>query len=184
MKRYHNIESVIAIMLLGGVTVWLALVLAKMYGSFPGISWLLLGCGLVWIPLVLVSLTFLIVWLAELIINLKEYDYQYHTYKTLKDAMHGMTLNTIGPIYGVERLPGETNRYFEFRILVAATKGNKIYVKKLKPKPRPATGAKLDKVASKYGLQRHHNESDTHLQDRVREAVMKRLDEKLEGGKA
>ena len=184
MKRHHNIEGVALLMILGGLAVWLAVLLAKLNGNLGGVSWLLIGCGIVWIPTLLVALAFGLVWIAELIINLREYEYRWHTYRTLKDAMHGMTLNTLGPIYGVERYPGEINRHFERRILAVAAKGDKAYIKKMKPKPKPATGDRLDKIAQKYGLQRYKNETDKHLQGRVREAVMKRLDEKLEGGKA
>jgi len=43
-----------------------------------------------------------------------------HTYNTLKSAMHGMTLNTIGKLYGVQREKGEDNRHYERRILKVA----------------------------------------------------------------
>ncbi len=43
------------------------------------------------------------------------------TYFTLKSAMHGMTLNTIGNLYGVRRVKGECNRHYERRILKTAT---------------------------------------------------------------
>ena len=44
------------------------------------------------------------------------------TYKTLKSAMHGMTLNTIGRLYDVERERNEDNRSYERRILKVASK--------------------------------------------------------------
>ncbi len=43
-----------------------------------------------------------------------------NTAKTLKYSMEGMTLNAIGPIYGVKRVPGEKNRRYKRRILKAA----------------------------------------------------------------
>lgn len=184
MKRNQNIEAVNALVMLGGATVWLALVLAKMYGSFPGVSWVLLGCGIVWIPCALVCAVFGVVWLVELPGRIRELDRKRHTYRTLKDAMHGMTLNTIGPIYGVDRRPGEPNRIYELRILKAAATADKIRMERPRPMPRPATGTALDKIAEKHGITRYKNESDKHLQARVREAVARELDEKLEGGKA
>ena len=42
-------------------------------------------------------------------------------YRTLKSAMHGMTLNTIGRLYGLERQKNEDNRKYEKRILKVAS---------------------------------------------------------------
>ena len=183
MKRL-NAEAVAILSMITGGAVWLLLVLVKALGGLQGISWMLLGCGVAWIPCAVVALAYLIELAAKLIRNLQEIRYQLHTYYALKDAMHGMTLNTIGPIYGVQRLSGEENKYFELRILAHAARGGKVHTMKLKVTPKPATGEKLDEIAKKHGLTRYKNESDKHLQDRVREAVMKRLTESLEGGQA
>lgn len=40
--------------------------------------------------------------------------------RTVWDAMEGLTLNSVGPIYGVKRQPGENNRSYKRRILRAA----------------------------------------------------------------
>ena len=45
-----------------------------------------------------------------------------HAYRTLKSAMHGMTLNTIGKLYEVERQKNEDNRSYEKRILKVASR--------------------------------------------------------------
>lgn len=45
---------------------------------------------------------------------------RWNTYRTLKRALHGMTLNHIGKLYGVRRENGEDNRRFERRILKVA----------------------------------------------------------------
>ncbi len=45
-----------------------------------------------------------------------------HAYYTLKSAMHGMTLNTIGKLYDVEREKNEDNRSYERRILKTASR--------------------------------------------------------------
>ena len=184
MDKKKSMLGAVSAELLVGVAVWLALVILKALGALPGINWITVLFGMLWLPISLISLLYIVVGAAGIIRWIREVVYKIHTALTLKDAMHGMTLNTLGPIYGVERYPGEINRHFELRILAAAAKGNKAYVKKLQPKPKPATGDRLDKIAQKYGLQRYKNETDKHLQGRVREAVMKRLDEKLEGGKA
>ena len=43
-----------------------------------------------------------------------------HNYRVLKRALHGMTLNHIGKLYGVRRKNGEDNRRYERRILKVA----------------------------------------------------------------
>lgn len=45
-----------------------------------------------------------------------------HAYRTLKSAMHGMTLNTIGKLYEVDRQKNEDNRSYEKRILKVASR--------------------------------------------------------------
>jgi len=45
-----------------------------------------------------------------------------HAYHTLKSAMHGMTLNTIGRLYEVERQKNEDNHSYEKRILKVASR--------------------------------------------------------------
>ena len=127
---------------------------------------------------------FLLAEAIELIRRLREAARRIHTALTLKDAMRGMTLNTLGPIYGVERQSGEINRHYEQRILFAAATKDKLHMKRTAPIPKPATGDALDKVAKKYGVKRDDGESDKHLQDRVRAAITKNMNEQLEGGKA
>lgn len=184
MKKRLNAEEVVTIALIGGGILWAVLALIKAFGGLQGISWLLLACGVAYIPFALVVLAYLIEVVAWLSRNLSEIQYRLHTYRVLKSSMHGLTLNTIGPLYGVDRIPGEGNKYFEFRILLQAARGGKAFVKKQKPAPKPATGKKLDAVAKKHGLVRQKDESDDHLQDRIREVIMKRLNDQLEGGKA
>lgn len=183
-RQRLNAETVVILMGISGCAVWVALAVVKLLGGLPLLSWPLLCSGLILIPPVLICAAFLLVGAYDLIRKLPDMNQQHHTYHMLKDAMHGLTLNTIGPIYGVDRRPGESNRLYEFRILKTAATADKIRIKRTKPVPRPATGAALDKIAEKYGLTRFKNESDKHLQGRVREAVTRELDEKLEGGKA
>lgn len=42
------------------------------------------------------------------------------TYLKLKHVFYGFTLNSIGPVYGLKRIEGETNRKYERRILKVA----------------------------------------------------------------
>ena len=183
-RQRLNAEAAIILMGISGCAVWVALAVVKLLGRLPLLSWPVLCSGLILIPTALICSVFLLVGACDLIRKLPDINRQHHTYHTLKDAMHGMTLNTIGPIYGVDRRPGEPNRIYELRILKAAATADKIRMKRTTPIPKPATGAALDKIAERHGITRYKNESDKHLQARVREAVARELDEKLEGGKA
>lgn len=93
----------------------------------------------------------------------------------LRESMEGLTLNSIGPIYGVRRQQGEKNREYKRRILKAARTLDTVNVQNV---PAPATGQKLDAIATKHGLRRFKGETDEHLQERIRQAVLR----KLEGG--
>lgn len=48
--------------------------------------------------------------------------------RTLRSSMEGLTLNSVGPIYGVKRQPGENNRSYKRRILRAARTADTVNV--------------------------------------------------------
>lgn len=103
--------------------------------------------------------------------------------RVLWDAMHGLTLNSIGPIYGVSRKPGEPNKEYESRILKAARTVDKVnLVAPLEAPYTPATGLKLDAIAAKHGLERQPGESDEALQERIRTAVIEKLERRTKNG--
>lgn len=93
----------------------------------------------------------------------------------LRESMEGLTLNNIGPIYGVRRQRGEKNRDYKRRILKAARTLDTVNAQNA---PAPATGRKLDDIARRHGIQRLKGETDEHLQERIRQAVLT----KMEGG--
>lgn len=95
--------------------------------------------------------------------------------RSLWDSMEGLTLNSIGPIYGVRRQQGEKNRSYKRRILKAARTLDTVNVQAAR---KPATGQSLDNIARKYSLRRFKGETDKHLQERIRQAAL----EKLKGG--
>lgn len=167
-----------------GLMVWVGLLIAKALGAFPGVSWITIIFGMLWIPAVLTLLLFAILSAKSIVRKLHRIADGLHTAHVLKSSMHGMTLNTLGPVYGVERQPGEFNRHYEQRILYAAATRDDLRMYRKPDAPRPATGEKLDAIAEENGLKRNKGESDKHLQDRVRAAITKNLNEQLEGGKA
>lgn len=92
--------------------------------------------------------------------------------RTLWESMEGLTLNNVGPIYGVRRQPGEKNRDYKRRILRAARTLDTVNVQNA---PTPATGRKLDDIAHKYELRRFKGEADEHLQERIWQAALSKL---------
>lgn len=60
--------------------------------------------------------------------TLKEWMRRRKIVRTLKSAMHGLTLNSIGPLYGCKRKSGEDNRSFEKRILKTAMTSDKTWI--------------------------------------------------------
>ena len=108
--------------------------------------------------------------------RLREWKRRQKVARTLWESMEGLTLNNIGPIYGIRRQPGEKNQSFKRRILKAARTLDTVNVQNA---PTPATGQKLDAIAKKHGLRRYPHETDEQLQNRIREAVLKNL----EGGR-
>ena len=108
--------------------------------------------------------------------RLREWKRRQKVARTLWESMEGLTLNNIGPIYGIRRQPGEKNQSFKRRILKAARTLDTVNVQNA---PTPATCQKLDAIAKKHGLRRYPHETDEQLQNRIRVAVLKNL----EGGR-
>lgn len=89
--------------------------------------------------------------------------------RTLWEAMEGLTLNNVGPIYGIRRQPGEKNKSYKRRILRAARTLDTVNVQNA---PQPATGQKLDAIAEKYGIYRGEKETDEQLQERLKAEII------------
>lgn len=91
--------------------------------------------------------------------------------RSLWDSMEGLTLNSIGPIYGVRRQQGEKNRSYKRRILKAARTLDTVNVQAAR---KPSTGQSLDSIAGKYGIQRRSWENDEELRERIKKTVIDR----------
>ena len=85
--------------------------------------------------------------------RLREWKRRRMTARALWQAMEGLTLNSVGPIYCVKRLPGESNKSYKRRICKAARTIDTVNVSGWKPPqaakpdagrstPPPATGAR------------------------------------------
>lgn len=186
MKRDHNAAAWLIFYIMGGA-VWLVLVLLKASGLVYIMGWLPLGLGVLWIPTALTALVYVIVWSIEMaergLSQYKERKRRRKVARTLWEAMHGLTLNSVGPIYGVKRKAGEQNKGYERRILKAARTVDKVNLTAPLEEPiRPATGLKLDVIAKKHGLTRRPGETDEALQERIRDAVILKLERRTKNG--
>ena len=165
---------------------WIALLIAKACGVI-GMKWPVVILAGVWIPtlllLILIAAAAALVILGKATRKARERKRRRKVARVLWDAMHGLTLNSIGPIYGVSRKPGELNKEYERRILKAARTVDKVnLVAPLEAPYTPATGLKLDAIAAKHGLERQPGESDEALQERIRATVIEKLERRSKNG--
>lgn len=178
-ENNHNYTGMWIFCALLSGSAWIGLLIAKACGAIRT-NWIVVLLGAVWFPVLvlafLLGLSGVLALLSNTRRRIREWKRRRNISRTLWEAMDGMTLNSIGPIYGVKRQQDEKNRDYKHRILKAARTVDTVNVQNV---PKAATGHNLDKIASKHGLCRRPHETDTQLQSRIRAAVMK----ELEGGK-
>ena len=137
MKRGNN--KLYALTLLIATPAWIAILIAKGRGTI-GINWPTAILGAVWIPALtlaaLLALTGVLVLLHEATKRIHEWKRRRKVARTLWESMEGLTLNNIGPIYGIRRQPGEKNQSYKRRILKAARTLDTVNVQNA---PTPAT---------------------------------------------
>lgn len=165
---------------------WIALLIAKACGTI-GMKWPVVILAGVWIPtlllLIMITAAVVLALFKKAARKAREWKRRRKVARVLWDAMHGLTLNSIGPIYGVSRKPGEPNKEYERRILKAARTVDKVnLVAPLEAPHTPATGLKLEAIAAKHGLKRQPGESDEALQERIRTTVIEKLERRKENG--
>lgn len=83
-------------------------------------SWPVVIAGLVWVPTALLLITLwaaaLLIWIGRTGKKIREYNRRRKISRTLDESMKGLTLNGVGPIYGIKRNKGENNAEYEKRI--------------------------------------------------------------------
>ena len=151
---------------------WIALLIAKACGAIRA-NWIVVLLGAVWLPVLVLAFLLGLAGALALLRNtrrrIREWKRCRKISRTLWEAMEGLTLNSIGPIYGVKRQPGEKSRSYKRRILKAARMVDTVNVQNIS---KPATGHNLDRIASKHGLSRKPHERDAQLRNRIRVAVV------------
>lgn len=83
-------------------------------------SWPVVIAGLVWVPTALLLITLwvatLLIWIGRTEKKIREHNRRRKISRTLDESMKGLTLNGVGPIYGIRRNKGENNTDYEKRI--------------------------------------------------------------------
>lgn len=158
-----------------GFVAWIALMIAKVCGAVR-INWPTAILGIVWVPMFMFAIGAALLGVVELVRvarrRIREWKRRRKIAWTLRESMEGLTLNSIGPVYGVKRQPGEKNRSYKRRILKAARTVDTVNVQRA---PEPATGEKLDRIAKRHNLKRRPGETDAQLQGRIKEAALAEL---------
>ena len=165
---------------------WIALLIAKACGLI-GMKWPVVILAGVWIPTLLLAIISVVasvlVILGKAAEKAREWKRRRKVARALWEAMHGLTLNSIGPIYGLRRHPGESNEEYEHRILKEARTVDKVNLVAPLQKPyAPATDLKLDRIAAKYGIKRQPGETDEALLKRIREAMIWKPERRTKNG--
>ncbi|WP_455619624.1 tyro protein tyrosine kinase-binding protein [Eisenbergiella sp.] len=169
-ENNHNYAGmwIFCALLSGGA--WIALLIAKACGAIRT-NWIVVLLGAVWLPVLvlafLLGLAGVLALLSKTRLRIREWKRRRKISRTLWEAMEGLTLNSIGPIYGVKRQQGEQNRSYKRRILKAARTVDTVNVQN----PPFDTGERLDRIAKLHGLSRKPHERDAQLQNRIRAAV-------------
>lgn len=122
-ENNNNFASVWILYTLISGGAWIALIITKACGAIR-MSWIGVLLGAFWLPVVVMGLMVAITCMFWLLRTAKkrirEWKRRRKIARTLWEAMEGLTLNNIGPIYGVKRQQGEKNRAYKRRILKAA----------------------------------------------------------------
>lgn len=75
-------------------------------------SWPVVIAGLVWVPTALLLITLwvatLLIWIGRTGKKIREYNRRRKISRTLDESMKGLTLNGVGPIYGIRRNKAKT----------------------------------------------------------------------------
>lgn len=95
-------------------------------------NWWIVALGFAWciVPAYLATLIVVMIFyiISGIFAGLVIRSRKQRNYHTMKEALHGLTLNKIGPMYSVIRTPGESNMAYERRILSAVYHSDTIHI--------------------------------------------------------
>ena len=133
-------------------------------------SWPVVIAGLVWVPTALLLITLwvatLLIWIGRTVKKIREYNRRRKISRTLDESMKGLTLNGVGPIYGIRRNKGENNTDYEKRIREKLG----VFPRSL-PKYETMEQLTLSNVGPIYGVVKKQDESWKHYRRRILKAA-------------
>lgn len=126
--------------------------------------------GLVWVPTALLLITLwaaaLLIWIGRTGKKIREYNRRRKISRTLDESMKGLTLNGVGPIYGIKRNKGENNAEYEKRIREKLG-----FSPRSLPKYETMEQLTLSNVGPIYGVVKKQDESWKHYHRRILKAA-------------
>lgn len=133
-------------------------------------SWPVVIAGLVWVPTALLLITLwvaaLLIWIGRTGKKIREYNRRRKISRTLDESMKGLTLNGVGPIYGIRRNKGENNTDYEKRIREKLGLSPRSL-----PKYETMEQLTLSNVGPIYGVVKKQDESWKHYRRRILKAA-------------
>lgn len=133
-------------------------------------SWPVVIAGLVWVPTALLLITLwvaaLLIWIGRTGKKIREYNRRRKISRTLDESMKGLTLNGVGPIYGIRRNKGENNTDYEKRIREKLG-----FSPRSLPKYETMEQLTLSNVGPIYGVVKKQDESWKHYRRRILKAA-------------
>lgn len=133
-------------------------------------SWPVVIAGLVWVPTALLLITLwvatLLIWIGRTGKKIREYNRRRKISRTLDESMKGLTLNGVGPIYGIRRNKGENNTNYEKRIREKLG-----FSLRSLPKYETMEQLTLSNVGPIYGVVKKQDESWKHYRRRILKAA-------------
>lgn len=133
-------------------------------------SWPVVIAGLVWVPTTLLLITLwvatLLIWIGRTGKKIREYNRRRKISRTLDESMKGLTLNGVGPIYGIRRNKGENNTDYEKRIREKLG-----FSPRSLPKYETMEQLTLSNVGPIYGVVKKQDESWKHYRRRILKAA-------------
>ena len=106
------------------------------------------------------------VWIGRTGKKIREYNRRRKISRTLDESMKGLTLNGVGPIYGIRRNKGENNTDYEKRIREKLG-----FSPRSLPKYETMEQLTLSNVGPIYGVVKKQDESWKHYRRRILKAA-------------
>lgn len=126
-------------------------------------------CGIIsmsWPVVITLWVATLLIWIGRTGKKIREYNRRRKISRTLDESMKGLTLNGVGPIYGIRRNKGENNTDYKKRIREKLG-----FSPRSLPKYETMEQLTLSNVGPIYGVVKKQDESWKHYRRRILKAA-------------